>query len=100
MCVVVVKTIQYGDGWAPSFNEPPFDSREEKMKFEGQVALIVGGARGIGETIAHTFSKEGASLVLVDLERMKPQLDAWRKRSINKAAKRSPSRPTAATIAK
>ena len=46
------------------------------MKLEGQVALIVGGARGIGEAIAHTFSKEGASLVLVDLERMKPQLDS------------------------
>ena len=28
------------------------------MKLENQVALIVGGARGIGETIAHTFSKK------------------------------------------
>ena len=45
------------------------------MKLDDQVALIVGGARGIGEAIAHTFSKEGASLVLVDLEQMKPQLD-------------------------
>ena len=45
------------------------------MKLDGQVAIIVGGARGIGETIAHTFSKEGASVVLVDLEKMKPQLD-------------------------
>jgi NAD(P)-dependent dehydrogenase (short-subunit alcohol dehydrogenase family) len=39
-------------------------------------ALIIGGARGIGETIAHTFSKEGASVVLVDLEKMKSELDA------------------------
>ena len=46
------------------------------MKLTDQVALIVGGARGIGETIAHTFSKEGATIVLVDLEKMKPQLDA------------------------
>jgi NAD(P)-dependent dehydrogenase (short-subunit alcohol dehydrogenase family) len=45
------------------------------MKLDGQLAVIVGGARGIGETIAHTFSKEGASLVLVDLKKMKPQLD-------------------------
>lgn len=45
------------------------------MKLEGQVALIIGGGRGIGEAIAHTFSKEGASLVLVDLEKMKPELD-------------------------
>ena len=70
------------------------------MKFEDQVALIVGGARGIGEAIAHTFSKEGASLVLVDLERMKPQLDSVAQAIISKAAKRSPSPPTAATIAK
>src|SRR6185295_6600430 len=46
-----------------------------KMKLEGQVALIIGSARGIGETIAHTFSKEGATIVLVDLERMKTELD-------------------------
>ena len=46
------------------------------MKLAGQVALIIGGARGIGETIAHTFSQEGASLVLVDLEKMKTELDA------------------------
>ena len=45
------------------------------MKFEGQVAIVVGGARGIGEAIAHAFAQEGASLGLVDLEKMKPQLE-------------------------
>jgi NAD(P)-dependent dehydrogenase (short-subunit alcohol dehydrogenase family) len=45
------------------------------MKLAGQVALIIGGARGIGETIAHTFSQEGATIVLVDLEKSKQQLD-------------------------
>jgi meso-butanediol dehydrogenase/(S,S)-butanediol dehydrogenase/diacetyl reductase len=45
------------------------------MKLERQVALIVGGARGIGAAIAHTFAIEGASIILVDLEKMKPQLD-------------------------
>jgi NAD(P)-dependent dehydrogenase (short-subunit alcohol dehydrogenase family) len=50
--------------------------RRIEMKLNGQVAIVVGGARGIGEAIAQTFSKEGASLVLVDLEKMKPQLDA------------------------
>jgi NAD(P)-dependent dehydrogenase (short-subunit alcohol dehydrogenase family) len=45
------------------------------MKLDGQVAIVVGSARGIGEAIAHTFSKEGASLVLVDLAKMKLQLD-------------------------
>jgi NAD(P)-dependent dehydrogenase (short-subunit alcohol dehydrogenase family) len=46
------------------------------MKLDGQVAIILGSARGIGEAIAHLFAQEGAKLVLVDLERMKPQLDA------------------------
>jgi NAD(P)-dependent dehydrogenase (short-subunit alcohol dehydrogenase family) len=50
--------------------------RGTDMKLDGQVALIVGGARGIGEAIARTFAQEGATLVLVDLEKMKPQLDA------------------------
>jgi NAD(P)-dependent dehydrogenase (short-subunit alcohol dehydrogenase family) len=45
------------------------------MKLAGQVAIIVGSARGIGEAIAHTFSEEGATLVLVDLEKAKPQLE-------------------------
>jgi 3-hydroxybutyrate dehydrogenase len=46
------------------------------MKLNGQVAIILGSARGIGEAIAHTFAQEGASLLLVDVEKMKPQLDA------------------------
>jgi NAD(P)-dependent dehydrogenase (short-subunit alcohol dehydrogenase family) len=46
------------------------------MKLGGQIAIVVGGARGIGEAIAHHFAKEGAGLVLVDLEKMKPQLDS------------------------
>jgi NAD(P)-dependent dehydrogenase (short-subunit alcohol dehydrogenase family) len=45
------------------------------MKLDGQVAIIVGAARGIGAAIADTFSQEGASLVLVDLEKMKRELD-------------------------
>ena len=45
------------------------------MKLAGQAAVIVGGARGIGEAIAHKFADEGASIALVDLDKMKPQLD-------------------------
>lgn len=45
------------------------------MKLDGQIAVIVGGARGIGEAIAYTFSQEGATIVLIDLPKMKAQLD-------------------------
>jgi len=45
------------------------------MKLDRRVAIVVGGARGIGAAIARTFSQEGASIVLVDLEKMKPQLE-------------------------
>ena len=45
------------------------------MKLADQVAIVVGGARGIGAEIAHTFAREGASIVLVDLEKMNPELD-------------------------
>ena len=45
------------------------------MKLDGQVAIVVGSARGIGAAIARTFSEEGANIVLVDIEKMRPQLD-------------------------
>ncbi len=45
------------------------------MKLPDQVAIVVGSARGIGAAIARTFSEEGAAIVLVDLEKMKSQLD-------------------------
>ncbi len=35
----------------------------------GKTALVTGGASGIGEAIAKTFSEAGASLILVDLNR-------------------------------
>jgi NAD(P)-dependent dehydrogenase (short-subunit alcohol dehydrogenase family) len=44
-------------------------------KLDGQVAIIIGSARGIGEAIAYTFATEGAKLVLVDIEAAKPRLD-------------------------
>jgi 3-hydroxybutyrate dehydrogenase len=57
------------------------------MKLDGQVAIVVGSARGIGETIAHTFAQEGASIALVDLEKMKPQLDAVAQKITEKGGK-------------
>jgi len=36
-------------------------------KLENTVAVITGGARGIGKDIALTFASEGADLVIVDI---------------------------------
>jgi NAD(P)-dependent dehydrogenase (short-subunit alcohol dehydrogenase family) len=46
------------------------------MKLEGQVAVVVGSGRGIGETIARTFAQEGAAVALVDLAKMKSELES------------------------
>ena len=57
------------------------------MKLDGQVAIVVGGARGIGEAIAHLFAHEGASIALVDLEKMKPELDGVAQKITRKGGK-------------
>jgi NAD(P)-dependent dehydrogenase (short-subunit alcohol dehydrogenase family) len=45
------------------------------MKLDGQVAVVVGSGRGIGQAIARTFFEEGANVALVDLETMKTKLE-------------------------
>jgi 2-hydroxycyclohexanecarboxyl-CoA dehydrogenase len=38
------------------------------MKLEGKIALVTGGARGIGEAIVNTLAAEGAAVAVCDLD--------------------------------
>lgn len=38
------------------------------MRFKGRVAIVTGGARGIGAAIAHKLGREGARVVLFDID--------------------------------
>ncbi len=39
-------------------------------RFRGQVAIVVGGAQGIGKAIAARLAHEGAHVVIVDIDRL------------------------------
>ncbi len=38
-------------------------------EFEGKVAVIIGGASGIGRGLAHAFAKRGMKIVLADVDK-------------------------------
>lgn len=64
---------------------------ENTMRFSGRVAIVTGGARGIGASIASRLAHEGAAVVVADLDgegadRMSRQLTQGGMRGIGFAA--------------
>lgn len=47
------------------------------MSLKGKNALVTGSSMGIGKGLSECFARQGANLVLADLECRKEQLEAW-----------------------
>jgi uncharacterized protein len=48
-----------------------------RMSLKGKNVLVTGSSMGIGKGLSECFAREGANLVLADLECLKDQLEAW-----------------------
>lgn len=52
----------------PGFVSTPHAVNNRCRRFEGQVAIVTGGAQGLGRVIAHRLGQEGASVVIADIQ--------------------------------
>jgi len=52
---------------ARTFRSAQFEVKTECHRYEGRVAIVTGGAHGLGRVIARRLAEEGASVVIADI---------------------------------
>ena len=44
------------------------EKREGKMRLQGKTAIVTGGAQGIGKVVSQKLAREGANVVIADIQ--------------------------------
>src|SRR5439155_3279543 len=52
----------------PAFRSAPFEVTTQCRRYEGRVAIITGGAQGLGRVIARRLAEEGANVIIADIQ--------------------------------
>lgn len=53
-------------GWPPP--DPLPGTTPESARFDGRVAIVTGGANGMGEAVTHTLARRGATVVIAEID--------------------------------
>jgi NAD(P)-dependent dehydrogenase (short-subunit alcohol dehydrogenase family) len=61
---------------AGGFQSDPFEVENRCRRYEGRVAIVTGGAQGLGRVTARRLGAEGASVVIADLQKDRAQASA------------------------